>query len=372
MWSLIKHFENRIITEVVRNFDTPLLFGLGGQQERIRPPEAYGLQGFEAIKVPSHDDHQTPIGIWYKPPADDTKPTYIAFHGRGGHWATQSKSMPAEGDLDGRRRLQWLKEMADSGAGVIAMHTRGFGLSNPEFDASRRGERVIINENTLKKDMRAVAGFLEERKIRPEQTIVTGESLGGALAAMMAETMEETMHKPPAVLGLVNSFASMGDAAHDLINGGIINKSIEAYHEERAKAGWYFGKFARPVTQRLNIGEYISEYKDELARVTRARRIELNTEKRLGDMDLTDTHVYIANSPDDTTVSFGNAQRLRQSAAREGGSELVTFTKLEGDYIQSDCNDPHLNWNPQKIVADMGGLFAQRQQQVQLSGRQHQ
>jgi len=364
MGYMLKHIENRAIAEFIRYGNQSMLFGLGEDQEKIHDPQTYGLKGFEALTIQSHDSNRTPIGLWYKLPTDATKPIYIAFHGRGGSWASKSKSPSKENDEGDRRRLKWLKEMADSGAGVIAVHTRGFGLS--KTNETPKGLHLtgssFINESKLKKDMEAVVDFLKEKKIKPQQTIVTGESLGGALAAMMAETMNETMHKPPAVLGMVNSFASMKDAALDMLkHGDVLRKYARKYDEEHSKSGgWYLGKNIPMswIPEKLDIEE------GTLDSVLKAKSIQLNTGKRLSNMHLDQTQVYIAHAPGDTTVSFVNAEALRRSASRNGNNPLVTFKKLEGDYIEPDCTDPHLNWNPKKIVKDLEGIFNRQRQAI--------
>lgn len=67
-------------------------------------------------------------------------PPYVAFHGRNGHWGF-ADDYPVAKKYEGmvyvpEYRNTWLKTMADSGAGVVAVHTRGFERSaGPAFPA---------------------------------------------------------------------------------------------------------------------------------------------------------------------------------------------------------------------------------------------
>ena len=151
----------RCILEV--SGDTNVIFSkMGNQVLPVMPPENYDLQGFEATHVTSADGTQ--IGLWHKPAEDTEKPTYVAFHGRTGNWGyAEEKELPDEYTpewQDNCYRHKWLKALADTGAGVIAVHTRGFGLS---ADPSIK----TITEDALKQDMEAIDDYMQKKQKDP-------------------------------------------------------------------------------------------------------------------------------------------------------------------------------------------------------------
>lgn len=288
-----------------------LIYAGRNRQAPLFAPEEYGLQGFEERSVTSADG--TRIGLWYKPP-EPGKPTYVAFHGRGGHWGFAhpypvEKNYP-EGHKDFGYRHQWLDAMAQTGAGVVAVHTRGFGLSaNPSTKS--------MSEAAIRQDMQAVDGFLQQQAIAPERTIVTGESLGGALAAVMSETMTQNGH-PAGMLGLVNTFSDMTRAIHDTM----VNMKLGPL---------------RPL-------QWASE-----ENLRKKMDNPLHTGDRLGESPR-DTRLYVAHAPDDEVVAQSHSRRL---LANTHGRDLnVTFRALVGTF-RRPLTRSHTSWDPKALVADM-------------------
>lgn len=282
----------------------------------MMPPEQYDLKGFSEEYATSADGSE--IGIWYKPPSDPDKPTYVAFHGRTGHWGYANSQNPSSEFTptyqDNCFRHKWLEAMAESGAGVVAVHTRGFGLSaNPSIKT--------ITEDALKQDMEAVDGFLQDKHIDHKQTIVTGESLGGAMATLMSETMNGKK-RPPAMLGLVNTFSDMSRAIYELL----IQQKVGPLQPFK----W---------SSEDNIRKHMSD--------------PLNTNDRLEDMSK-DTRLYIAHSTDDDVVSKSHAKRLLDTA--HGKNFNVTFRALVNKY-RTEYERDHTSWNPQEVVKDMEATY---------------
>jgi pimeloyl-ACP methyl ester carboxylesterase len=299
--------------------DNKVIYADMKKQAPIGAPEEYGLEGFEERFVTSADGSR--IGIWYKPPTDPDKPTYVAFHGRGGHWGFADNKKPPKHRTGPFKnncyRHNWLEAMADSGAGVVAVHTRGFGKSaNPSINE--------ITEDALKQDMVAVDQFLEAEGIDPRNTITTGESLGGALATILTETMAERGHAP-AMLGLVNSFSTMSGALRDAVG--------------------YFG-----------IGKFQPLKHATEENISKRLKNPLNTQSRIASLQR-DTKLYIAQAPEDAVVRRHHAQRNLESGRT---NQLdATFRALVNNFCTTYERE-HTNWEPRELVKDMESAFKSR------------
>jgi len=300
-----------------------LVFSTRKKQAPIKEPAEYGLEGFETKYVTSRDGAK--IGIWHKPPSDPTQPIYVAFHGRKGNWGFASsypapKSHTADYKDQGYRH-QWLKAMADSGAGVIAVHTRGFGASN--FPETKK--HTIRN---MAEDMEAVDDFMRHKNIDTRRVIVTGESMGGALAALMTEIMHERGH-PPKMLGLVNTFSDMSRALHEQVI--------------RVR----FGK-----CQPLKAASY-ENFRERFAN-------PLDTVKTVANLS-NDTKLYVAHTPKDELMGLEHTQRVLKAGQDHGMDN--TFRVLVGPFLRP-LSRQHTAWDPKVLVEDMDNAFHGRDQAI--------
>lgn len=311
--SIVSDFVVRRLIDVVG--ESNVVFSNHKTQAPILPPQEYGLSGFQERFISSADG--TRIGLWVKPPADASKPTYVAYHGRTGHWGFAAREkLPRKFTADfqdNAYRIHWLQAMADSGAGVVAVHTRGFGLSASPAQP--------VSESALKQDADAIAAYLQAQNIDARQTIVTGESLGGAQAAILDETMRRNGH-PPAMLGLIGTFADMSRSVYDTL----LNTRLGPLRPL---------KWATEQNIRQRLGDPLRT----------SDRLRETTEQ---------TKLYIAHAPDDEVVLHSHAKRLLEST--EGKQGLVSFRALTGSFRTGHTRS-HTAWNAQAVVADMQEAF---------------
>lgn len=121
-------------------------------------PQAYGLDGFENLMIPTEDHLQ--IQVWYKKPKHGY-PTVVYFHGNAHSLGNRSNRF---------------KAMAASGFGVLAPAYRGYGMSQGS-----------PTEDGLYTDARAAMSYATTMlSIPSRQMILYGESLGTAIAAYAA------------------------------------------------------------------------------------------------------------------------------------------------------------------------------------------
>lgn len=124
---------------------------------RVKPPEEYGLKGFEEYSVHSSDG--VILQLWYRP-ASEGFPTVVYYHGNAMHLGERSGIFAA---------------LAEKGFGVVAPSYRGYGKSTGS-----------PTEQGIYDDARAALLFLAERHIPLERTVLYGESLGTGVAVQMA------------------------------------------------------------------------------------------------------------------------------------------------------------------------------------------
>ena len=121
----------------------------------------------------------------------------IAFHGNSGHWGDNGIREDPE-PYNRAYRIEWLKALEEADVNYMAVHTRGFG-------ASKEGKP---GEKFFRKDMKALAERIKASGVDPQKIIVTGESMGGALAAMLAEELTQ-QGLPPALLAPVAAYSDL-------------------------------------------------------------------------------------------------------------------------------------------------------------------
>ncbi|HSM83114.1 MAG TPA: alpha/beta hydrolase [Nodosilinea sp.] len=150
-------------------------------------PSAFGL-AYEEVWIPVED----PLGNqakghlqgWWLPADHDTGLTILYLHGNAGNISSNlTKAMT----------------LRSLGATVLAVDYRGYGLSSGPFPAEQR----------LYEDAWAAWQFLQREKgVSPQQVVVYGHSLGGAIGIELASRV-------PQLAGLIveSSFTSMADMA---------------------------------------------------------------------------------------------------------------------------------------------------------------
>ena len=139
-------------------------------------PEAAGLP-YEDVYLVTDDNIR--IHGWYVP-HPDAKATLLFFHGNAGNLS---------------HRLESISIFHDIGLSVFIIDYRGYG---------RSGGRP--SEHGTYRDATAAWNYLvDERRLRPDEIIVFGRSLGGAVAAWSAAKVR------PAAVILESTFTSVKD-----------------------------------------------------------------------------------------------------------------------------------------------------------------
>lgn len=140
--------------------------------------------GYEQVTI------VTPDGLilcaWYMPPRSPDGPVILDCHGAG---------------VNLTNRVGFFVLMQPLGAGVLAFDYRGFGLSEG-----------TPNENALYRDAMTAWDYLVNvRGIDPRRIVLHGHSLGGAVAAWLADRVG------PAGLILESSFTSLTDSIAEIV-----------------------------------------------------------------------------------------------------------------------------------------------------------
>ncbi len=161
-------------------------------------PSEYGLDG-EAKKLKTQDGDE--IEIWHLA-GKKGKPTVIFQHGNTGNLAYVSKD-PQHQEENTAFRIEYLKKLQERGIETIAVSSRGFGNS-----------AGTPSEKNFKLDAKAVADYMHQQNIKPENTIITGESMGTSTAAILTEEMT-SRGTPPAGLTLIAPFSSLRQQIYD-------------------------------------------------------------------------------------------------------------------------------------------------------------
>jgi hypothetical protein len=150
-------------------------------REVIATPKAIGLE-YEEVHLQTEDGVQ--LHGWFVP-ATEARGTLLFFHGNAGNISHR---------LDSIRIFNQLR------LAVLIIDYRGYGQS--EGSPSEAG---------TEKDARAAWRYLTQtRGVAPEQLVLFGRSLGGAVAAQLA-----TQHRPAALI-IESSFTSVPDIAADV------------------------------------------------------------------------------------------------------------------------------------------------------------
>lgn len=123
----------------------------------VTPAQA-GLSGFETLRLRTEDGET--LEAWRKAPTDARFPLILYFHGNGGAL------------VDRRNRFN---KLARHGYGLLAVSYRGYGASTG-----------APSEEGLLRDAEAAHAEAVRLGFSPERIVLMGESLGTAVATMMA------------------------------------------------------------------------------------------------------------------------------------------------------------------------------------------
>ena len=149
----------------------------------VSGPEAHNLPEMKNLALTTADG--LVIQSWYAEPQKGQL-ILIFFHGNSGSIAD---------------RADKVRPYLNAGLGVILAGYRGFG-----------GNPGSPTEAGLYKDASSILNYLLDNKIRPEQWVIYGESLGAGVATEMAYRYS-LQNTPVGLVILEAPFTSMGDAA---------------------------------------------------------------------------------------------------------------------------------------------------------------
>lgn len=125
---------------------------------KIKPsPSRFHAEDMQVVSIITQD--KINLNAWYKP-AKPNKPTMIFLHGNAGHIGY---------------RMPWIRDFINSGFGVLLFDYRGYG-----------GNKGSPTERGLYLDGEAAMQYLLNLKIKNNDIILYGESLGTAVATHLA------------------------------------------------------------------------------------------------------------------------------------------------------------------------------------------
>lgn len=220
-------------------------------------PAAMGL-AFEDVWLETEDGVR--LAGWFVP-ADNSQRVLLFFHGNGGNIS---------------HRLKSLAQFNRLGLNVLIIDYRGYGQSQGK-----------PSEAGTYRDADAAWRYLvEQRGYSPEQIVIFGRSLGGAVAAELAE------RQPPGALILESTFTSVPDMA--------------------ARQFPFF-----PVRQ--------------------LSRLQYNTRERLARID---APVLIIHSPTDEVIPYAHGQALFAAARPPKEFLQITGGHNDGFLVSAGVYEP--------------------------------
>lgn len=166
-------------------------------------PAMYGLPGVSPLRLATADGLQ--ILAWQAPPADETKPVLVLYHGNAGH-------------------------LGDRAQKVRFYLAQGFGLLMPtwRYNAGAGGRAT---EEGLLADARAALDHLAGDGVPPSRIVLYGESLGTGMAVAMA------VERPVAAVVLEAPYSSVVDVAADRYPFAPVRSLIKAHYDSTRRIG---------------------------------------------------------------------------------------------------------------------------------------
>jgi len=162
-------------------FQSHLVFFPGTGREAVLTPQSYGMR-FESVEIRTADGET--LAAWWVP-AEDARGTVLFFHGNAGNIS---------------HRLDYLQMFNRLRYSTLIVDYRGYGKST----GSPSEEGTYL-------DAEAAWDYLRNaRHARPEDVVIVGESLGGAVASRLSEKVK------PCALVLFSTFTSVNDLAAEV------------------------------------------------------------------------------------------------------------------------------------------------------------
>ena len=164
------------VTALVFLFQSRLVFYPEVGREMVVSPQTYGLK-FEAADIPTADGET--LSAWWVP-ADEPRGTMLFFHGNAGNIS---------------HRLDYLLLFNRLRFNTLILDYRGYGKStgSPSEEGTYRDAEAAWDY------LRAV------RSVQPQNLVIAGESLGGAVATSLAAKVG------PRAIVLFSTFTSAND-----------------------------------------------------------------------------------------------------------------------------------------------------------------
>jgi pimeloyl-ACP methyl ester carboxylesterase len=163
---------------------------LGQRQLMFLPTPAHVMTpadmgvSYQDVWISVEDAGQSKIHGWWLPALGDSPLTFLYLHGNAGNISSN---------------LTRAVQLHGLGASVLTIDYRGYGLSSGPFP----------DEQQFYDDAWAALDFLTtEKEINPENLVIYGHSLGGAIAIHLAHQVPQL-----AALMVESSFTSMADMA---------------------------------------------------------------------------------------------------------------------------------------------------------------
>ena len=211
--------NNSISTGRGRNFltDTVNDYALGTYDER-HPKNVAFQENDKGFDIEHHTSDGVLKGAFYKAsPAIDTGKVVIFFSGSAGSAEQYSPLV--------------ISDYVQSGVSVVTMNYRGFGDS---ITTDKDGNKIDtpLCENSLYKDGQTMLNYvLNEMKIKPENVILHGYSLGGAIASKVAADYAQNQQKNAINKGktvkklggvvLHSPMPTLREASYDVVKPGL-------------------------------------------------------------------------------------------------------------------------------------------------------
>lgn len=169
-----------LIVTLLAVFQSRLVYFPDMERELAATPQSVGLD-YEPVDLRT-EDGETLHGWWLPPPGSGrpSRGTVLFFHGNAGNIS---------------HRLDYLRMFHRLGYATLAIDYRGYGRSTGS--PSEKG--------TYRDALAAWRWLGQARKVKPQDIVIAGESLGGGVASWLA-----AQHTPRALL-LLSTFTSVPD-----------------------------------------------------------------------------------------------------------------------------------------------------------------
>tara|TARA_R110002020_G_scaffold11538_2_gene43262 strand:- start:990 stop:1829 length:840 start_codon:yes stop_codon:yes gene_type:complete len=174
-----------LVVALMWGFQERLLYLPNAGREHVATPADRGL-AWEAVTLTTEDD--VALDAWWVP-APEPRASLLFFHGNAGNIS---------------HRLESIAQFHRLGLSVLIVDYRGYGRS--EGRPSEAGTAL---------DARAAWQWLRNVVSEPDEIVVFGRSLGAAVAAELAASLEQQQAAPAAVI-LESPFRSVPALAQQL------------------------------------------------------------------------------------------------------------------------------------------------------------